>query len=128
MPTIRPQWPSADDFAEKVIAKLETGHAADVTPKRAAFKATVIGMFQSTWWLSARKMSRLCEKLKDQIEAEAFGDLFRDNVGNRVAPADYDPDNPTHLRTQAYEILLAFKEIYDLTFLDQFDEEGNFIP
>ena len=125
MLNIRPQWPTAADFAEKVMISLERDHAPEVTTKRVSMKTAVEGLFKTPWWLYARKMSRLCEKLKLSIEVEAFGPLFVDADGNRIAPADYDPENPDHTTTQAYQIFLAFKDIYRTEYLDQVDEEGE---
>lgn len=125
MPNIRPQWPTAADFAEKVMINLERDHAPEVAPKRVQMKTAVEALFKTPWWLHARKMSRLCENLKLAIEREAFGPLFVDADRNRIAPADYDPENPDHATTQAYQIFLAFKDIYKTEYLDQVDEEGE---
>lgn len=73
-----------------------------------------------------RKISRLTERLKDAIEAEAFGPLFVDADRNRVDPAAYDPDR--HEETQAFRILDAFRAIYKANVLELFDEEGEERP
>ncbi len=125
MPDIRPQWPTSADFAEKVMVKLERDHGPEVTPKRGPMRDAVEELFKTVWWSYGRKASRLCEKLKLSIEVEAFGPLFVDADRNRIAPADYDPENPDHTTTQAYQIFLAFKDIYKSDYLDQVDEEGN---
>jgi hypothetical protein len=83
--------------------------------------------YEDTGYSLEHKTSRLTEKLKDSIEARNFGPLFVNDDGDEVMPADYEPANPSHHTTQAYDIWLAFKDIYTMTTLDCFDEEGNFI-
>lgn len=75
------------------------------------------------------KILRLTEKLKDSIEAGRFGPLFVDAEGNKYTGQITNPnDLPLGVSaTQAYEIWRAFKDIYTLSVLELYDEEGNLI-
>lgn len=75
------------------------------------------------------KILRLTERLKDKIEAGGFGPLFVDTEGNDYTGQIRDTNDPPFgvEATQAYHIWRAFKDIYTLSLLEQFDEEGNLI-
>lgn len=116
------EWFNSDKIAQRMIDKLGN----EVPQGRAAFiRALLTDAFSGLYGIEF-KILRLTEKLKDSIEQGAFGPLFVDAGGNPVAPQNYDPD-AGHQTTQAYEIWRAFKDIYTLNVLEQFDEDGNLL-
>lgn len=117
-------------FSSEKIAQIQMDRIADRLPPLSApvleeIKARLQASFSGLYGIEF-KIGRLTEKLKDAIEAEAFGPLFVDADGNRVPPSAYNP--AVHSETQAYQIWRAFKDIYTQSILDQYDEDGNLLP
>jgi hypothetical protein len=116
-------WLTSDRVATVVRNKIaERWPGVTVVAASTELHAEIQTAYELTGYTREFKILRLCEKLKDSIEAGAFGPLYVDPVdGHPVTPAD------PHVKTQAYDIWKAMYDIYDEALLECFDEEGNYI-
>lgn len=111
MPVTTRRWPTAAQMAGKMMVRVKADNPlVRDTALGTAVEASIEAWFDAGGHTIERKLARLTEKLKDQIELGAFGPLM---------------EASGVVRTPVGDVFKAFQDIYEINFLALFDEEGD---
>ena len=106
------EWLTSQQLVSNMLDHMKTTHPSTanyIDLHRAELETDLEPVFADLYSIEF-KIARLCEQLKDSVLAGDYGPLG-------------DPATPT----QAGAIYATFKDIYTLSVLECYDENGNFI-
>ena len=110
------EWLTSQIIADRITDALQERFGTIRGLNRGNVRKAVREAYERTGYTQEFKILRLLEKIKNAIDAAAFGPL--------TVPDTVDMDGEKVL-TPVGEIWTLLRDVYTPEFLDQFDEEGE---